>query len=216
MAHKRLKLIASLINKDERVLDVGTDHCFVPIFLLKNNITTKLDASDIAEKPLSFAKNNLIKNGFENKVNLILSNGFEKIDTSNYDVIIIAGMGGITISNILSSKKFKGRYIIHSTTSLEEVRKTIENVGMTIINEIILKEGKIFNVIIEAKLGKSKLSEKEIYMGPSLLQKDINHTKDYYSFLLKTIIKNSKESNNKELKKKERIWLEETLWKNKS
>ena len=148
MSHKRLRLISSLINKNERVLDVGTDHAFVPIFLLEDNITNNIDATDISKKPLGFAQKNLKDKGYLNDVNLILSDGFEKIDVNNYDVIIIAGMGGNTISKIISSKTFKGRYIIHATTSLGTIRKTIEKIGISIFNEIIIKEGKIFNIII--------------------------------------------------------------------
>ncbi len=216
MAYKRLKLISSLVNKGEKILDIGTDHCFVPIFLLENNITNNISASDIADKPLGFAKKNLKKKGFQESVKLIKSNGFQNIDISQYDVIIIAGMGGKTISKIISSKPFNGRYIIHSTTSLPEVRKTIEKIGMSIFNEIIIKEGKIFNIIMEVVRGKESLSKKEMYMGPSLLKKNYDYTKKYYEFLLEVIINNSLKSKDEFFEKEKREWLEEKLWKNKN
>jgi len=216
MAYKRLELIASLINKNEKVLDVGTDHGLVPFFLLSNKITNNIDASDIAEKPLEFAKKNLQKKGYLNDVNLILSDGLKEIDINKYDVIIIAGMGGKTISSIISQKNFNGRYIIHSTTSIDQLRKTIEKNRITIINEIIIKEGKIFNIIIETKPGETLLTDMDIFMGPSLLKKNYSYTNEYYSFLLNRIVKNSDKSNNKNFMKKERVWLEETLWKNKN
>jgi len=68
MSKKRLEVISSLIKKDEKILDVGTDHGLVPIFLLKNKITDKITASDINEGPLNSARKNLSKNNFLDKV----------------------------------------------------------------------------------------------------------------------------------------------------
>jgi len=212
MSKKRLEVISSLIKKDEKILDVGTDHGLVPIFLLKNKITDKITASDINEGPLDSARKNLNKNNFLDKVELILTDGFNNLNPNDYDVIILAGMGGQTICKIIKSKKFNGRFIIHTTTSLGMVRKCISDNKMIIINEIIIKDNKIFNIIMETSVGNQKLSEKELFLGPILLKQKAKETNEYYNYLFKTFENNAKKSNDPNLYKKERDWLKEILW----
>ena len=205
----RLELIAKQIKKDEKVLDVGTDHGLLPIFLLKNNITNNIIASDINEIPLQAAANNLVKENLQGKVELKLTNGLEGIDLNKLDTIVIAGMGATTIGDIL--KPFTGRYIIHSTTHIPDVREYIQNIGHVITNEWVDQKGKIYNIVIETKEGKMNLTEKEFFLGPMLMKKK-KEAESYYAFLLKTLNKNSEESGMQELKTKERGWLKEQLW----
>nr|MCR5787975.1 class I SAM-dependent methyltransferase [Bacilli bacterium] len=73
MVSKRIKLIASLLDKDDKVLDVGTDHALLPIYLVKNKLVAKVDASDISSVVLSNAKKNVTKFKYENDINLYLS-----------------------------------------------------------------------------------------------------------------------------------------------
>ncbi len=215
--YKRLNKIASLIKKDERVLDVGTDHCYIPIFLLNNKITNSITASDINPKPLNIGEENLKNAGYSSKdVELILTNGLNDIDVEYFDTIIIAGMGGQTISNIIDKVKFNGRYIIHSTTSISLVRKTIQNIGMNIIKEHLIIEGKIYNILIEAIHGKMNLSEKELFMGPSLMKQNSDEVNEYYNFLLNTFEKNAIKSKINNLNLKERNWLKEKIWSEKN
>lgn len=210
----RLELIAKQIKSDEKVLDVGTDHALLPIHLYKNNITKNIVASDINTKPLEFALNNIKKEGLENKIHLILMNGLQDVDINTFDTIIIAGMGATTIGEIISKKEFKGRYIIHSTTHIPDVRRYIQQIGHTITNEWVNQEGKIYNIIIETRLGKMKLTDQEIYLGPCLINKP-QESNSYYKFLLKTLEKNANDSGIKELKIEERKWLEKQLWNEK-
>lgn len=208
--YKRIEKIISLIKTDESVLDVGTDHALVPILLLRNNITDKITATDINIEPLKIAKENLKEHGFLEKVKIVLTDGFDNLNINDFNVIVIAGMGGQTISKILKSKSFNGRYIIHSTTDIPLVRKTISENGMTIINEYLITEGKIYNILIQVISGEQKLSDKELFMGP-LLMNDPN-TKEYYKFCLNNMEKNALLSKNTEYRIKERNWLKEAIW----
>lgn len=217
MSYKRLEFIANLVKKNDKVLDVGTDHCIVPILLLKNKITNNVDASDINEKPLEIAKNNLIKQGLENKVNLILTNGLKGIKTKDYNLIIIAGMGGKTISKIIEETDYRGRYILHATTSIPFVRSSISKIGMGIIDEHIIKEKNIFNVILEVGDKEHKLlEERDLFMGPILQSKNTKIINEYYNYLYDKLENNSKLSKNKNLMKNEREWLKNWLWKKKN
>lgn len=207
----RLELIAKQINKDEKVLDVGTDHGLLPILLIDNKITKNIIASDVNIGPLNAAKKNIEDKGYQNDVQLVLTSGLNNIDVKDMDVIVIAGMGATTIGNIISEKSFDGRYIIHSTTHITDVRKYIQEIGHTIINEWVDQEGKIYNIVIETKKGSMNLNEKEMYLGPILMKKR-KESESYYAFLLRTLIKNSEKSGIKNLKIREREWLKEQLW----
>lgn len=216
MKYKRLKLIASLIKKDERVLDVGTDHAILPILLLKDNVTNNITASDLNKEPLEAAKRNLESEGLLNKVELKLMDGIKGIHSNDFDTIVIAGMGGITISNIINEKNISSRLLIHSTTDNHIVRKALMDNGMKIDNEWIVLEGKVYNIVIEASRGKVKLSKKELFMGPKLLEKVDPETMSYFEHLLNIFERNSELSKNKELRKQEREWIKEKLWNEKN
>ncbi len=216
MKYKRLKYISSLINKDERVLDVGTDHALLPIMLIKEGITTEVIASDINKEPLSAAINNIDREGYSDVIKTKLLDGIKGIGPNDYDVIVIAGMGGNTISEIIKQENFNGRYIIHSTTSIELVRETIMSIGHKIVNESVIYEGKVHNVIIETQPGNCVISEKELFMGPSLINKVDESIINYYEHLLSVFERNAELSNDDNLKINERNWLKEKIWNEKN
>ncbi len=212
MKYIRLKFIAEQINKNEKVLDVGTDHGLLPIMLVQDNVTKDVVASDVNQEPLNAAIDNISKEGLESIIRTKLMDGIIDIEEDEFDVIVIAGMGGNTISEIIKQTKFNSRLLIHSTTSLDLVRKTIEEINFNITNEWVVFEGKVHNVIIEARPGKMNLSDKQLFMGPSLINKDNEQTINYYNHLFEVFERNSKLSGDEKLKINERNWLKEKLW----
>lgn len=148
MPYKRLKFIASLINENDRVLDVGTDHALIPIFLHKKFPNIKIDVSDINKNPLNVAKKNIEKVNLQEKINLFLSNGVSNIDIDGYNVIIIAGFGGLEISKIITQKNYKGKYILQPTNNFNLLKKTLKKNNFKIFNEFLIKEKNVFNIII--------------------------------------------------------------------
>ncbi len=212
MKYIRLKFIAEQIKKDERVLDVGTDHGLLPIILVKDGITSNIVASDLNQEPLNAAIENIENEGLTSVIETKLMNGIEGIEENQYDTIIIAGMGGTTISEIIRAKKHNGRFIIHSTTNLIEVRETLQEIGFKITNEWVVFEGKVHNVIIEACPGKMNLEDKQKFMGPSLINKTDDQAIKYYKHLYNVFERNSELSGDEKLKLNERKWLKEKLW----
>ena len=103
---KRLNAVASLVESGSSVADVGTDHGYIPVYLVENKISPFVVAMDINEKPLASCKS-LVKNeGFEDVILTRLSNGLEKLDSGECDTVIIAGMGAELIVDILSKCDF--------------------------------------------------------------------------------------------------------------
>ena len=112
MISKRIKTIAGLINPDENVLDVGTDHAFLPIQLKQNGHRGKIAATELRKGPRSNAIKNLAEAGIDD-VEVFLTPGVRGIEFAA-DVVVIAGMGLTTVTGIISDdpEYFKDKRII--------------------------------------------------------------------------------------------------------
>jgi len=217
MAYKRLEAIASLIRENEKVLDVGTDHGLVPIFLLKRGVTQVADASDIADGPLAIARKNIQNEGFENNINLYKSNGLESIEYKNYDSIIVAGMGGSLIADII--KPFNGRYILHATNNHEAVRKQLSKLNFKITQEFIVKERKVSNIIIVAEKStwlKSRICKYNQLVGPELKKVNDMEVDMYYKEQLEHFVNIHSKSNNKDHKRRAMSFGKVLVWREKN
>ncbi|MDD5865930.1 MAG: class I SAM-dependent methyltransferase [bacterium] len=175
MKSLRLLAIASLIDNGSSVLDVGTDHAYLPINLSQNKKCKSIIASDVSSNALKIAKDNLKKYHI-NDVKLILSDGLDSIN-EDYDTIVLAGMGTSTIIKILENKKLPNNLIISSNNDLYKLRNFMNSIGYKIINEIIVYENKKFYDIIKYQKGKEKLSYYKKMYGKS-------NDKNYFKYLL--------------------------------
>ena len=112
MLKKRLTTIANLVTKNAKVLDVGTDHAYLPIYLIQNDITKNVIASDISENALDGAKKNITKANVKG-IKLICTDGINGI-TDRFDTLIISGMGTSTIISILKGHILPDKIILSS------------------------------------------------------------------------------------------------------
>ena len=111
---KRLETIANLVTPGYRAADIGTDHGFVPIYLLRNEISTRVIAVDISRGSLEKAKQNIARAGLSEAIECRLSDGLANILPGEVDSIIISGMGGILMDRILMS----GLAVVQSSREL--------------------------------------------------------------------------------------------------
>jgi tRNA (adenine22-N1)-methyltransferase len=170
---KRLEAVASFVSNNEVVLDVGTDHGLLMIYLIKNKIIERGYASDLREGPLKSAQQNVELFGLNNKIQLLLSDGLNKM-SDDVTTIIIAGMGGELISKILSNDldKIKDKtLILQPNTQVPNLREFIMNNNLKIIDEEIIFEDGHYYEIMKVVNGQEKLCKEEIYFGPILLKK---------------------------------------------
>ena len=171
---KRLQTIADFVKKGAVVADIGTDHAHIPIYLIKNNIISKAYACDINIGPLEKAEENIKYFGVQN-IELRLSNGLEKLKTDEADTVIIAGMGGELIINILEKdRKFfdtEIRFILSPHTKIDEVRRYLFENGFKIIKEdMCIDEGKFYTVTEAKYIGEpASHTEKELLFGKYLI-----------------------------------------------
>jgi len=148
---ERLAACAALVRRGSSVADIGTDHALIPIFLWQSG-WTDIIASDVKPGPLNCARENIEKYGAD--VKLILSDGFENLPPC--DDIIIAGMGGETIAEILEGCKHKSkntRFILQPMTKQERLRDWLFQNSFEVIHETLTCERKRKYTIIYAKLG---------------------------------------------------------------
>lgn len=173
---KRLETIASLVTKDAKIIDIGTDHAYLPIYLYKNNITKDITASDISLNVLEYSKKNIDKADLSECIKLVQSDGFKNL-VDTYDEAVIAGMGTNTIMDILSFDSIPNSLIISSHNNLDELRAFMQNIGYKIVKEVVVKEKDIYYDVIKYEKGIDNLSKEEILFG-------VSNDKEYYKYLL--------------------------------
>ncbi|MBQ7140355.1 MAG: SAM-dependent methyltransferase [Bacilli bacterium] len=170
----RLKTIGDFVKDNSKVIDVGCDHGLLSIYIYLNKKNVRIIASDINEKPLNEARKNLKKYNLENKIELRLSNGIKNYKSNEFDTIIISGLGGVTISNIILEDKSKlentKNIIIQSNNNIPMIRKVITSLNYKIVNEKLVKENNIIYTIIvfEKSDKKIKCSNVDLLIGPIL------------------------------------------------
>lgn len=173
---KRLQTIVDFVKKDAVVADIGTDHAHIPIYLIENNIIDKAYACDINKGPLEKAKENIANFGVSKNIVLRLSNGLDKMSNKEVDTIIIAGMGGELIIDILNRGKVffdkKNTFILSPHTKTDEVRDYLIRKGFKIIKEdMCIDEGKFYTVM-EVRYTENTVmySEAELLYGKYLIE----------------------------------------------
>lgn len=180
----RLQTIANMVKKGSRIIDVGCDHAFLDIYLVKNNIVKKAIASDITKGAINQAIKNVNDYKLEDKIDIRLGDGLSTLNNKDkVDTVIISGMGDKTIINILKNYDLKGinNLIIQSNLGIINIRKQIVKLGYKIIDEKIVIEKDKHYVIISFEKGKIKYSNKEYYFGPILLKNKDELFNKYYS-----------------------------------
>lgn len=169
----RIETIASLVDNDALVVDIGTDHAYLPIYLYENDITKNIVASDISSNALLFAKNNLEKHNLRGKIKLVVSDGFKNLDEC-FDIAIISGVGTETIKKILDNEVLPNKLILSSHKNVSDLREYMFKIGYKIEKEIIVYENNIYYNIIKYVKGKDNLSKYDLLVG---LSNDINYKK---------------------------------------
>lgn len=169
----RIKAIASLVDNDALVVDIGTDHAYLPIYLYENDITKNIVASDISSNALLFAKSNLEKHNLRGKIKLVVSDGFKNLDEC-FDIAIISGVGTETIKKILDNEVLPNKLILSSHKNVSDLREYMFKIGYKIEKEIIVYENNIYYNIIKYIKGKDNLSKYDLLVG---LSNDINYKK---------------------------------------
>lgn len=182
----RLLKIASLVTKGKKIADIGTDHGYIPVYLLNKGDIDYAILADVNKGPLENARKEVRHNKLLDKTNLRLGSGIEVLEVGEVDEIIIAGMGGILISELLEAKnevaKSADKLILQPMQAQDELRKYLLNNGYEILNEVLVKEDFRIYEILEVKYtGKNTIVEDEIYyeVGKNLIENNDHLLKEF-------------------------------------
>ncbi|EMU53423.1 tRNA (adenine(22)-N(1))-methyltransferase [Clostridium butyricum] len=183
---KRLNWILNIMDKCDVIMDVGTDHGYIAIELIKRNLADKVIASDINKDPLNKAKLNVSLEGLSNKIELRLGGGLTPVKENEVNGILIAGMGGNLIRDILENdiKKVKNMdyLVLQPAQNPEVLREYLYISDYEIIDEdVCFDEGKYYEVFkVKYKENNSTKLENIFYeVSPILLNKKSDVFKDY-------------------------------------
>lgn len=186
---KRLKLIYDILPKCNTLADIGTDHGYIPISAVLGEICKKALAMDVNSGPLDAAQKNIQKYGVSDKIETRLSNGLENLQKGEADVIVIAGMGGPLICEIID----KGMHAITEDTALilqpmiaqKELREYLYQNGFNIADEYVCREENKFYNIFKVKKGNTSPSAEDIFIGKNLKINSPDSFADYINYKIR-------------------------------
>ncbi|OZS34076.1 Bcl-2 family protein [Streptococcus pneumoniae] len=173
MISKRLELVASFVPQGAILLDVGSDHAYLPIELVERGKIESAIAGEVVEGPYQSAVKNVEAHGLEEKIQVRLANGLAAFEEEDrVSVITIAGMGGRLIARILEEGLGKlanvERLILQPNNREDDLRIWLQDHGFQIVAESILEEAGKFYEILVVEAGQMKLSASDVRFGPFL------------------------------------------------
>lgn len=150
---QRLKLIASCVPEGSVVADIGTDHAYMPIYLIQNKLASRVIAMDVRRGPLEKAMNNISAAGVSDSIEVRLSDGLSALEPGEASVVTISGMGGKLMERIITAGKDKissdTGLIFSPQSEIAHFREYLINEGFITDDEKMLKEdGKYYVIII--------------------------------------------------------------------
>lgn len=146
MTDVRLNVALSLVRQGSRVADIGTDHAHLPVCLIQTGRSPFVIASDVKEGPVLAARRSVEAAGLEDKIDVRLADGLSAVKAGEADDIVIAGMGGETIREILQNAPWiqneRYRFILQPMTRAELLRRYLWETGFDILREIPVCDGR--------------------------------------------------------------------------
>lgn len=141
---KRLQAVAGLVSNGRKVCDVGTDHAYVPIYLMQTGVIIQALAMDVNEGPLLRAKEHITEQGLSEYITVRRSDGLAAMQAGECDSIVIAGMGGGLMNRILWEGEAKlgsvKELVLQPQSDIELVRRYVAEHGFVIDRQDMVKE----------------------------------------------------------------------------
>lgn len=172
----RLETIAALVPQGSKVADIGTDHAYLPVWLMEQGKITEAIAGDIASGPCQAARNTVAMYGLKNKIDVRQGSGLEVLQPGEADCITIAGMGGSTIISILEASMDVAvsakTLVLQPMAGAAGLRRWLVEHGWRLADEELVDDPPHFYEIICAVRGDDRnYSDAEYLVGPCVLQK---------------------------------------------
>lgn len=196
---KRMETVVDMVSpRSFAVADIGCDHAYVSIALIERKIAERVVAMDVRLGPLEIAKKNVAVYGMEERIELRLSDGLDRLSEGEADSVVIAGMGGLLMQDILErgkkvldSEEKRPALVLQPQSDIREIRIFIQEHAYHIVQEKMLLDAGKYYTVIKAEPGteKRKYDEVELQYG----RYNLEHRDDIlYGYLKKE--KNTLES----------------------
>ena len=186
---KRLEAISDFIEETDRLIDIGCDHAILDIYLCEKYENINIIASDIHEGALDQAISNIDRHDLVERIETRLGDGLTIVNPSEFNTIVISGMGFHNIKKILSNDAKMINYpkiVIQCNTDVVKLRKFVIKLGYKITREKLVMDNDIIYTVIEFKQGKEKYNYDQIYFGPRILE---NKDELFYEYYTKKLLK---------------------------
>ncbi len=181
----RLRTISDMLIKGKPAADIGADHALLSIYIIEKNIVPGVIVGELPDGPFKRACYAVENSSFKGRIEVRQGNGLQVLDKGEVENVIIAGMGGETIVNILSCDWEKARsylrYVFQPMSRPQVLRRELSFRGWPILDERIVKEKNVYYVIISSCPGsiQYKLSALELEVGPVILRTESELKKEY-------------------------------------
>jgi tRNA (adenine22-N1)-methyltransferase len=178
MLCKRLALAADLIKPGESVADIGADHARLAIYLAEHKIASRVIIGELSDGPFACACRAVQESALADKISLRQGNGLQVLDSGEVNNVIIAGLGGDTIVEILAYDGDKAasfqRFIFQPMSKARALRQWLANRGWVIEDERLVRENRRVYLVIVSRPGNCPyvLTDLEIDIGPLILKED--------------------------------------------
>ena len=171
----RLEAIGKLVPVGSTFADIGTDHAYLPVWLLEQGKISSAIAGDIAEGPCLAAKNTVSMHGMKAKVEVRLGSGLKVLQAGEAECIAIAGMGASTMIEILEADMPLAveakRLVLQPMAGAASLRKWLIQNGWCLVAEELVEDGRHLYEIMAAERGASEVySEAALEIGPKLIE----------------------------------------------
>lgn len=174
---KRLQLLADLIKKYKQgdvLADIGTDHAYLPCYLVENKIVNKAYACDVARGPYESSLSTIRQHRLENNIKALLGDGIDPILGKDVDMVVIAGMGAYLMTEILKKNyDYLDRLellFLQPNANTDHLRKYLLANNLMILDEDLVKDGHhIYDMMVVKKVNEKIIyDEYDIEFGPIL------------------------------------------------
>ena len=172
----RLERVAAQVPAGARLADIGSDHGYLPVALMRRGAIAAAVAGEVALTPFRSAERTVRENGLEQRISVRLAHGLAAIEPGDgITAISVCGMGGETIRDILDSGKARlsgrERLILQPNGGEQPLRQWLMDNGYRILCEELLRENRFYyEIIVAERAGPVVYSPEELYFGPLQMQ----------------------------------------------
>lgn len=186
---ERLMQVASFVPSGAKLADIGTDHAYLPIYLVHHNKIAYAVAGEVNQGPYQAAQDAIESYGLAEKISLRLGNGLEILKPAEVDTVSIAGMGGGTVADILAKSPditcSLQRIIIQPMNGAALIREWLMTHGWVICDEALVKEdGRLYEIIVAERGWAAEIDSILYDVGPVIWLKRLPLLKEHIEHLL--------------------------------